>query len=97
MVSPRNDLDHRVAAKLRQRFLQQGDGAFEVKRVVATHIDMKLARQLWTERFPVPLEHEANVVLLPAFCDRWIDRPVCSVPEQPGLAVAAALTEYGLE
>ena len=97
MILARMDLDHRVAAELGQRFLQQPRGSVQIKRVVGPHEDVDFAGKLRSERFPVPFQQEPDVVFFPRVRDVRMDRPRAAVPKQLRLAVVAARTEDGLE
>ena len=73
VVLARDDLDHRIAAELFERQLEEADGAFQVEGVLLTDVDVQLAGELRPQTFPIPRQPPADVILLPGASDDRID------------------------
>ena len=97
MVAVGDDLHDGVASQLGQRFFQELDGPFEVKRVHVAHDDVELALELGAEHRPVALEDEPDVIGFPRLGDLGIDGAGGAVPELARAAVLIERAEDGLE
>src|SRR5436190_13760329 len=91
------DLDDCIASEFLERLFQELRCAVEVEGILVAHEDVQLACETASAGGPVLFENQSNVVTLPRFSHGRVDDASVAVPNEPWLAIRAAIAEHGFK